>query len=99
MQTQIQITCTQKKFVKNFEIKNLGKYHDLYVQIDTLLLADVFNKFGNMCLDPAHFLSSPGFSWQPLLRRTKIKLYLLTDVDMFLMVEKGIKDRICNGIH
>ena len=99
MQTQIQITCTQKKFVKNFEIKNLGKYHNLYVPIDTLLLADVFNNFGNMCLDPAHFLSSPGFLWQPLLRRTKIKLYLLTDVDMFLMVEKGIEGRICNGIH
>ena len=53
---------------KVFEIKNLGEYHDLYVQTDTLLLADVFENFRDKCieiyrLDPPHFLSAPGFTW------------------------------------
>ena len=53
---------------KKFELKHLGEYHDLYVQRDTLLLADVFEKFRNMCIrvyerDPAHFLSLPGLAW------------------------------------
>ena len=73
--------------------KNLGDYHDLYVQSDTLLHADVFENFRNMCikiyeLDPAHFLSAPGLAWQACLKTTEIKLELLTDVDMLLMVEK-----------
>ena len=76
--------------------KNLGDYHDLYIQSDTLLLADVFEIFRNMCikvyeLDPAYFRSAPGLAWQACLKRTKIKLELLTDVDMLLMVEKGIR--------
>ena len=54
---------------KRFKLKNLGHYHDLYVQSDTLLLADVFNNFRDMCikeyeLDPAHFLSLPGLAWK-----------------------------------
>ena len=54
---------------KVFKLENLGDYHDLYVQSDTLLLADVFNNFRDMCLkeyeiDPAHFLSLPGLEWQ-----------------------------------
>ena len=58
------------------EIKNLGEYHDLYVQSDTLLLADVFENFTNKCikiyeLDPAHFLSAPGIAWQACLKRRK----------------------------
>ena len=62
MQNQIYADYTYTKRVcKDFEIKNLGEYHDLYVQSDTLLLADVFEKFRNMCLkmyelDPAKFL-------------------------------------------
>ena len=61
----VQITCTQNEFVKIFEIKNLGKYHDLYVRSNTLLLADVFEKFRNMCLkiyklDPAKTFSALG---------------------------------------
>ena len=56
-----------KRVRKDFEIKNLGNYHDLYVQSDALLLADVFHNFWNMCLtiyglDPAHFLSVPGLA-------------------------------------
>ena len=59
---------------KRFKLKNLGEYHDLYVQSDTLLLADVFEKFRNACLkvyelDPAHFLLSPGLAWQACLKK------------------------------
>ena len=83
--------------------RNLGDCHDLYVQSDTLLLADVFENFRNMCinvyeLDPARFLSSPGLAWQACLKRTKVKLELLTDVDMLLMVEKGIRGGVCHVI-
>ena len=56
-----------KRVCKNFEIKDLGKYHDLHVQNNTLLLADVFENFKNTCLkiyelDPAKFLSAPGLA-------------------------------------
>ena len=69
---------------KRFKLKNLGEYHDLYVQSDTLLLADLFENVRNMCLkvyelDPAHFLSLPGLAWQACLKKTNIKLELLTD--------------------
>ena len=91
-----------KKVCKDFEIKNLGEY-DLYVQSDTLLLADVLENFRNMCLkiyelDPAKFLSAPGLVWQVALINTKVKLYILTDTDMMLMVEKGIRGGICHSI-
>ena len=72
---------------KRFKLKNLGEYHDLYVQSDTLLLAAVFENFRNKCLevyelDPAHFLSLPGFASQACLKKTNVKLELLTDFDM-----------------
>ena len=78
----------------NFKLNNLGDYHDLYVQSDTLLLADVFENFRDMCinvyeLDPAHFLSLSGLAWQACLKKTNIELELLTDYDMLLMVEEG----------
>ena len=89
---------------KTFKLKNLGEYHDLYVQSDTLLLADVFENFRNMCmkvyeLDPAHFLSLPGLAWQACLKKPNVKLELLTDYDMLLMVEEGIRGGICHSIH
>ena len=89
---------------KVFKLENLGDYHDLYVQSDTLLLADVFNNFRDMCLkeyelDAAHFLSLPGLAWQACLKKTNIELELLTDYDMLLMVEEGIKGGICHSIH
>ena len=72
---------------KRFKLKNLGEYHDLYVQGDTLLLADVFENFRNTCIkvyeiDPAHFLSLPGLTWQTCFKKTNIKLELLTDYDV-----------------
>ena len=89
---------------KGFKLENLGDYHDLYVQSDTLLLADVFQNSRDMCikdyeLDPAHFLSLPGLAWQACLRKTNIELELLTDYDMLLMVEEGIRGGISHSIH
>ena len=92
-----------KRVFKNLSNKNLGNYRDLYVQIDTLLLADVLENFGNMCikvyeLDPAHFLSAPGLAWQACLKKTEAELELITESDMLLMVEKGIRRGICHAI-
>ena len=92
-----------KRVFKNLSNKNLGDYHDLYVQSDILLLADVFENFRNMCnkiyeLDPAHFLSPPGLAWQACLKKTEVELELITDPDMLLMVEKGIRGGICHAI-
>ena len=74
------------------------------MQSGTLLLADVFENFRNMCikvyeLDPSHFVSLPGLAWQACLKKTNIELGLLTDYDMLLMVEKGIRGGICHSIH
>ena len=84
---------------KEFEIKNLGEYHDLYLKSDVLLLADVFEEFRNICLenyslDPAWYYTSPGLSWDALLKHSKVNLELLTDPDMLLMFEKGIRGGI-----
>ena len=75
-----------------------------HVQSDTLLLAEVFEKFRNMCinvykLDLAHFLYAPGLAWQACLKKTEIKLELLTDADMLLMVEQVIRGGICHVIY
>ena len=93
-----------QKVLEVFEIKYLGEYHDLYVQSDTLLLVDVFENFRDKCieiyeLNPANFLSAPGLEWQASLKKTKVQLELLTDIDMLLMVEKGIRDGICQAVH
>ena len=89
---------------KRFKLENLGECHDLYVQSDTLLLADVFENFRNKCLkvyelDPAHFLSLAGLAWQTCLKKTNVEFELLTDYDMLLMVEEGIRGGICHSIH
>ena len=89
---------------KRFKVKNLGEYHDLYVQSDTLLLADVFENFRKTFLkvyelDPTHFLLLPGLAWQACLKKANVKLELLTDYDMLLMVEEGIRGGICHSIH
>ena len=66
-----------KRVYKEFKLKYLCDYHDLYVQSDTLLLADVFENFRNKCieiyeLDPAHFVSAPGLVWQACLKKTRV---------------------------
>ena len=93
-----------KRVCKDFEIKKLGEYHDLYAQGDTLLLADVFENFRNMCikiyeLDPTKLVSTPGLAWQAALKETKVKLELLTDINMLLLAEKGIRRGICHSTY
>ena len=85
-----------KKVWETFEIKNLEDYHNLYNQLDVLLLADVFEYFRNICiknykLDPAHYYTAPGLAWDAALKVTEVELELLSDIDMLLMVEKGIR--------
>ena len=89
---------------KKFKLNNLGDYHDLYIQSNILLLADVFHNFRKACietyeLDPAHFISLPGLAWQACLKKTGVELDLLTDYDMLLMIEEGIRDGICHAVH
>ena len=93
-----------KRVCKNFGIKNLGKYHDLYLKSDTFLLADVFEIYRKMCLkiyhlDPVKFISAPALAQQAALKKTEVKLELLTDIDMLLKVEKSIRGGICHAIH
>ena len=93
-----------KRVCKDFEIKHLREYHFLYLKSDTLLLADVFKNFRKMCLkiyhlDVVKFHSAPGLAWQAVFKKNEVNLELLTDFDMLLMVEKGIKGGICHAIH
>ena len=93
-----------QKVWDTFKIKNLGEYHDLYVQSDTLLLADVFENFREKCieiyeLDPAHFLSAPGLAWQACLKKTEVELELLTDNDMLIMFEEGTRGGMCQATY
>ena len=81
-----------KQVRDTFGCRNLGDYHDLYVATDTLLLADVFENFSKVSqekygLDPAHYYSAPGLSWDALLKKTGMELELLTDLDMHLFIE------------
>ena len=80
-----------KTVCKTIEIQNLGEYHDLHIQSNTLLLADVFERFD---LFPA-----PGLAWQAAFKKTKVKLDLLTYVHILLMVEKSIRWEICHSIY
>ena len=71
----------------------------MYVQSDTLLLANVCENFKINKLDPAKFPSAPGLIWQAALKKAKVKADLLTDLDMLLLVEKGIRGGICYSIY
>ena len=82
-----------KSIFKILNSKNMSEYHDLYVQSDTLLLSDVFENFRDRCTE----IYEPP--WEASLKKTEIRLELLTDVNMLLMVEKRIKGGICHAIH
>ena len=85
-----------RKVWKTFNIKTMGEYHDLYLKSDMLLLADVFKSFRKTCLqyyklDRCHYFTSPGLSWDAMLKMTNIKLELMIDVDMYQFIEKGMR--------
>ena len=85
-----------QKVWEEFGMTTMKDYHDLYLELDVLLLADVFENFREVCLDnykldPAWYLTAPGLSWDAMLRVTGIKLELLTDSDMLMMVENGTR--------
>ena len=76
----------------------------MYVQTDTSLLADVFEKFRDTCIEiyglyPSHFLSGLGSAWQVCLEKTNVNLELLTNVDMLLMIKAGIRGGMCQSVH
>ena len=82
-----------KNIWKTFHMQTMGDYH-LYLKTDVLLLADVFENFRKKCLeycalDPVHYCTAPGLSWDAALKMTKVNLELLDDIEMHLMVEKG----------
>ena len=85
-----------KKVWEHFEIKTLGDYHELYVQADTAQLSNVFENFRSLCLkeyqlDPAYFVSTPSLAFEAMLKITKAKIELFTDIDMILMTEKEVR--------
>ena len=77
----------------------MGDYHDHYLKKDGLLLADVCEKFIDTCLkfyelDPCHYFSSPGLSWDAILKMTGMRLEKIVDIDMYLFIEKGLRGGI-----
>ena len=91
---------TEKVF--NEYCTNMGDYHDLYVQTDIFLLADVFEKFRGKCieiygLDPSYSYSAPGLAWKACFKKTDVKLELLNDYQMLLMIEEGIRGGMCQS--
>ena len=80
-------------------MKNIGEYYDHYLKKDVLLLADIFEKFIYTCLkfyglDPCHYFSSSGLSWDAMLKMTGVKLEKISDIDMYLFIEKGLRGGI-----
>ena len=87
------------KIWNKFKMNTMGDYHDHYSNTDVLLLTDVFEKFINTCLkyyelDPFHYFSSPGLSWDAMLKMTRIKLKLISDIYKHLFIEKGMRGGI-----
>ena len=93
-----------RRIWKEFGLKDLGEYHDLYLKMDVILLANVFEEFRKVCLknyglDPAHFYTAPGLAWKACLKKTRIRLELLLDPDMILMFERGIRGGITQSVN
>ena len=80
-------------------MKNMGDYHHHYFKKDVLLLADVYEKFIESCLkyyglDPFHYFCSPGLSWDAMLKMTGIKLEIISNINKYLFIEKGLRGGI-----
>ena len=89
---------------KEFGLKDLGEYHDLYLKKDVILLANVFEAFRKVCLknyglDPDHIYTAPRLAWKACLQKTRIRLELLLDPDMLLMFERGIRGGITQSVN
>ena len=94
------LTC--KKIWNESNMKNMGNYHDHYLKKDVLLLADVFERFTDTCLkfyglDPyywlGHYFSSPGLSWDAMLKMTGVRLEKIVNTDIYLFIEKGLRGK------
>ena len=86
---------------KVFKMKNLGEYHDLYLKTDVLLLTDVFEKLIKTCLnyyslDPCHYFSSPGLTFDAMLKMAGVKLQTISDINVHLFIEKGMRGGLSN---
>ena len=93
-----------KRVCRGFKIRYLGECHNLDFQNYMLLLVNVFENFRNMShkiygLELTHFLSAAALAWQGVFKKTKVKLEILTDIDMLLFAEKGIRGGIFHAIH
>jgi hypothetical protein len=93
-----------KRVWAEFDIQNLGEYHDLYMTTDVLLLADIFENFRDICLrdyelDPCHYFTLPNFAWECMLKKTGVELELLTDYDQHVMIEQGLRGGISMIAH
>ena len=80
-------------------MKNMGDYLDHYLKKDILLLAGVFEKFIDTCLkfyglDPCHYFSSPGLSWDAMFKMTGVRLEKIVNINMYLFIEKGLREGI-----
>ena len=87
-----------------FKLKNVGDYHDLYLEMDVILLANIFESFRKVCienygLDLGHFYTAPGLAWKACLKKTGVNLELLKDPDMLLLLERRIRGGITQSVH